>query len=112
VIDVLNLLGISKVSLMSNNPGKVTALTDASIDVVEHPIHIAATSHSREYLKSKQKNMGHSLHESLGNGSAHAMVIMMLRELLPRLRPEHMEELEKIVNGTNIPADPLLIREP
>jgi hypothetical protein len=31
--------------------------------------------------------------------------------LLPRLTLEHMQELEKIVNGTNIPADPL-IREP
>ncbi|GEM_PF-5134567 len=97
VIDALNLLGISKVSLMSNNPAKIMALTNAGIEVIPHPIHIAATADSLEYLTAKKDHMGHMLHAELGNGSGHAMVITMLRELLPRLRPEHMLELEKIV---------------
>ena len=108
VIDALNLLGISKVSLMSNNPAKVKALTDAGIDVVPHPIHIAATPYSAEYLTAKKDHMGHLMDAELGNGSGHAMVITRLRELLPRIRPEHMLELEKIVTA----KPPALTREP
>lgn len=114
VVDALNLIGISKVRLMSNNPAKIRALANAGIEVVPHPIHIAATRYSGEYLAAKREYMGHSMHEQLGNGSAHAMVISMLRELLPRLRPEHMERLAKNIDNdkTSAPESPGLARGP
>lgn len=88
VIDALNLLGISKVSLMSNNPAKVKALTDAGIDRSRIPFispqrHILPNTDGQEGSYGPCKLMD----AELGNGSGHAMVITRLRELLPRIRP-------------------------
>jgi GTP cyclohydrolase II len=112
VTDALRLLGITKVRLMTNNPAKIQAVRDAGVEVIRQQSQTAATPHSLAYLITKRELMGHLLDEEILDGSDHAAMISKLRSLLPRLTLEHVQELEKIVNGTNIPADPLLIREP
>lgn len=103
VIDALNLLGITKVRLMSNNPTKIQALTEAGIEVVQHPIHVPATTHSAAYLQAKRDYMGHMRPDDVTaqNGSNHAQVIFELREMLPYLKPEHLRTLRDIIKAEN-----------
>jgi 3,4-dihydroxy-2-butanone 4-phosphate synthase/GTP cyclohydrolase II len=62
---ILHELRVSRVRLLSNNPRKSRALTDAGIEVVER-LHCEAapTPHSLAYLRAKKEKMGHFL--SLG----------------------------------------------
>lgn len=103
VADVLRLLEINKVRLMSNNPGKLSALTDAGIEVDPHQIHIPPTVHSMEYLKAKRDLMGHTLPLDMNaqNGSGHAQVIMQLRELMPFLTTKNLKTLRDVVAAEN-----------
>lgn len=53
-------LGIDKVSLMTNNPKKVQALTDLGIEVVtRQPIDHGITKDNKHYLKTKTEKLGH-----------------------------------------------------
>ena len=62
---ILHELRVSRVRLLSNNPRKSRALTDAGIEVVERlPCEAAPTPHSLAYLRAKKEKMGHVL--SLG----------------------------------------------
>ena len=62
---ILHELRVSRVRLLSNNPRKSRALTDAGIEVVERlPCEAAPTPHSLAYLRAKKEKMGHTL--SLG----------------------------------------------
>jgi 3,4-dihydroxy 2-butanone 4-phosphate synthase / GTP cyclohydrolase II len=59
---ILRDLGVSRVRLLTNNPHKVHALTDAGIEVVARiPCEAAPTSHSLAYLWTKKERMGHAL---------------------------------------------------
>lgn len=59
---ILNDLGIRRVRLLSNNPQKSEALTNAGIDVVEQiPCEVSPNSHAAKYLRTKKERMGHSL---------------------------------------------------
>jgi 3,4-dihydroxy-2-butanone 4-phosphate synthase/GTP cyclohydrolase II len=61
-IAILHDFGISRVRLLSNNPDKVYALTDAGIDIVER-VHceVSLNPHSSTYLQTKKEKMGHTL---------------------------------------------------
>ena len=62
---ILHDLGINRVRLLSNNPRKTRALSDAGIEVVAViPCEAAPTPHSFAYLRAKKERMGHML--SLG----------------------------------------------
>ncbi len=62
---ILHELGVSQVRLLSNNPRKSLALSDAGIEIVERlPCEAAPTAHSLPYLRAKKEKMGHAL--SLG----------------------------------------------
>jgi 3,4-dihydroxy-2-butanone 4-phosphate synthase/GTP cyclohydrolase II len=62
---ILHELGVSRVRLLTNNPQKVRAMSDAGIEVVERlPCEAAPTPHSLAYLRAKKDKMGHFL--SLG----------------------------------------------
>ena len=62
---ILHELGIGRVRLLSNNPHKARALSEAGIEVVERlPCEAAPTAHSLPYLRAKKEKMGHAL--SLG----------------------------------------------
>jgi GTP cyclohydrolase II len=59
---ILDHLGIGRVRLLSNNPGKVRALKDAGIGVVERiPCEIPPRPDALVYLRSKKNRLGHLL---------------------------------------------------
>jgi 3,4-dihydroxy-2-butanone 4-phosphate synthase/GTP cyclohydrolase II len=59
---ILHELRVSRVRLLSNNPRKSHALTDAGIEVIERlPCEAAPTPHSLAYLRTKKEKMGHAL---------------------------------------------------
>ena len=60
--EVLKSLGIKEVRLLSNNPDKVRALENAGVKVIERvPCEVEAEPHSRKYMETKKKKMGHLL---------------------------------------------------
>jgi len=60
---ILHEMGISQVRLLSNNPRKSQALSDAGIEVVAQiPCEAVPTRHSYPYLRTKKEKMGHTLH--------------------------------------------------
>ena len=55
-------LGLCKVRVLSNNPGKLKALEDAGLEIVERvAIEIPATDRATAYLRTKKEKMGHLL---------------------------------------------------
>jgi GTP cyclohydrolase II len=59
---VLRDLGVGRVRLLTNNPRKVRALSDAGIEVVARiPCEAAPTPDSLAYLRTKKERMGHAL---------------------------------------------------
>ena len=59
---LLKSLGISKVRLITNNPDKISGLNSDGIEVVERiPLVIPPNQNSADYLKTKEKVMGHLL---------------------------------------------------
>lgn len=61
-IAILRELGIGRVRLLSNNPDKFRALSEAGIEVVEQvQCEAAPTPHSFGYLRTKKEKLGHTL---------------------------------------------------
>jgi GTP cyclohydrolase II len=59
---ILHDLGTPRVRLLTNNPRKARALSDAGIEVVERlPCEVGPTAHSLAYLQTKKQKMGHAL---------------------------------------------------
>ena len=55
-------LGVTSVRLLTNNPGKTTALEAYGVKVAERlPLHIEPTVDSLRYLQTKAERMGHDL---------------------------------------------------
>src|SRR6267154_2381596 len=55
-------LGITQVRLLSNNPDKALALSNAGIEVVDRvPCEVVPTPHSIHYLRTKKERLGHAL---------------------------------------------------
>ena len=60
---ILNLLGVTKMRLMSNNPVKRVGLEAYGLEIVENvPIEIQPNEFNERYLKTKKERMGHTLH--------------------------------------------------
>ena len=61
-VAILRDFGVRQVRLLTNNPRKACALTDAGIKVVARiPCEVAATPHAFVYLRAKKERMGHAL---------------------------------------------------
>jgi len=59
---ILHELGVSQVRLLSNNPDKTLALSNAGIEVVDRvPCEVVPTPHSIDYLRTKKERLGHAL---------------------------------------------------
>ena len=60
---ILNLLGVTKMRLMSNNPVKRVGLEAYGLEIVESvPIEVEPNQYNERYLKTKKERMGHNLH--------------------------------------------------
>ena len=60
--EALKALGVHEVRLLSNNPDKVEQLEKAGVRVVERvPCRPKTSKHSRAYLRTKARKMGHIL---------------------------------------------------
>jgi len=61
-VAILQNLSVDRVRLLSNNPDKARALSDAGIEVVGRiPCEVAPNRHSAGYLRVKKEKMGHAL---------------------------------------------------
>lgn len=59
---MLEHIGVSKVRLMTNNPNKLSYLTDHGIEVVERvPLVVGVNEYNEDYLATKRDRMGHIL---------------------------------------------------
>ncbi|MFN3853157.1 MAG: GTP cyclohydrolase II RibA [Phreatobacter sp.] len=59
---MLKMLGVSRVEVMTNNPVKIAALTDAGLEVVsERRVVGRTTDHNIRYLASKRDRAGHAI---------------------------------------------------
>ena len=59
---MLSELGVRQVNLMTNNPDKVTQLTQHGIEVVNRtPLVVGINTSNLPYLKTKQERMGHTI---------------------------------------------------
>src|SRR6266481_6224041 len=60
--EVLFDLGLCKVKVISNNPGKLQALKDAGLEIVERvSIEVESSAPAAKYLRTKKEKMGHLL---------------------------------------------------
>jgi len=60
---ILNLLGIRKMRLMTNNPVKRRGLEGFGLEVVENvPIEVGVNPYNLRYMTTKKQRMGHELH--------------------------------------------------
>jgi GTP cyclohydrolase II len=59
-VEIMQDLGINKIHLLTNNPLKIQAIENSPIEVVSRiPLIIPAKDGNRNYLKTKEKQMGH-----------------------------------------------------
>ncbi len=57
---ILGHLGVTEVRLLTNNPDKITALTEAGVAVAEAvPLHAGEGRHNVRYLTTKRDRLGH-----------------------------------------------------
>lgn len=57
---ILSLLGLKSVALLTNNPDKITKLTEAGVDITRRiPVVIPWNKHNETYMQTKQESMGH-----------------------------------------------------
>ena len=60
---ILNMLGIHKMRLMTNNPVKRIGLEGYGLEIVENvPIEVAPNPYNLRYMHTKKARMGHDLH--------------------------------------------------
>ncbi len=60
--EVLFDLGLCKVKVISNNPGKLRALEEAGLEIVERvSIEVEASESAARYMRTKKEKMGHLL---------------------------------------------------
>ncbi|HLR21192.1 MAG TPA: bifunctional 3,4-dihydroxy-2-butanone-4-phosphate synthase/GTP cyclohydrolase II [Tissierellaceae bacterium] len=67
---ILTDLGVKKVKLMTNNPKKISGLTEYGIEIVDRePIQINQNEINEYYLKTKKQRLGHMLSFSESNNN-------------------------------------------
>jgi 3,4-dihydroxy 2-butanone 4-phosphate synthase/GTP cyclohydrolase II len=65
--EVLFDLGLCKVKVISNNPGKLRALEEAGLEIAERvSIEVTSSEPAARYLRTKKEKMGHLLNVKIG----------------------------------------------
>lgn len=60
--EILKDLGLTRIRLMTNNPGKISGLEEYGIEITERvPILIQPNEYNSKYLSTKEHRMGHIL---------------------------------------------------
>ena len=60
---ILRDLGLRRIRLLTNNPKKLHALEGFGLEIAEQvPLLIEPNKHNRDYLETKQRKLGHTLH--------------------------------------------------
>ena len=59
VIEILHSLNLSKLTLLTNNPEKVSALKSAGFDVKQQNLDTEVHDFNRQYIETKQAKLGH-----------------------------------------------------
>ncbi|QCX53600.1 GTP cyclohydrolase II [Elizabethkingia sp. JS20170427COW] len=63
-IEILKVLGVKKINLLTNNPLKIKAVEESSIEMVSRiPLQIKSWKEDREYLQVKKDYFGHLLED-------------------------------------------------
>ena len=57
--DILKLLGVTKVTLLSNNPNKAQTLLDSGIDLTVQNLYGDTNQFNRRYIDTKRERLGH-----------------------------------------------------
>src|SRR3546814_20660065 len=64
---MLDLLGVPRIRLMTNNPEKVARLEKQGVEVVERiPLALQTNPHNEQYLAKKRELTGHQLYTRCG----------------------------------------------
>jgi GTP cyclohydrolase II len=59
---IIRLLGIRSVALMTNNPDKISGLSEAEIPISRRiPLVIRSNTYNQDYLQTKRERLGHLL---------------------------------------------------
>jgi GTP cyclohydrolase II len=64
VVAIARALGITAVRLLTNNPEKVSTLTEAGIKVTVEEISVGQSDFNKKYLDTKRTVMGHLMGEA------------------------------------------------
>jgi len=59
--EILHRLKITSLTLLTNNPEKISAIRKAGIDVTTAPLEVIANKHNQKYLETKRDKLNHAL---------------------------------------------------
>ena len=59
-IAIVQELGLKEVAILTNNPNKVSALSNAGISVTRNPLVISSNKFNEKYLATKEEKLGHT----------------------------------------------------
>ena len=59
--EILHRLKITSLTLLTNNPEKISAIRKAGIDVTTAPLEVVANKHNQKYLETKRDKLNHAL---------------------------------------------------
>ena len=59
--EILHRLKIAGLTLLTNNPEKISAIRKAGIDVTTAPLEVVANKHNQKYLETKRDKLNHAL---------------------------------------------------
>ena len=65
-VDILNILGVEKINLLTNNPDKLSFVENSNIQLVKRiPLNIKANNINKSYLETKKSYFGHLFETAL-----------------------------------------------
>ncbi len=60
-LEIISCLGLTSLTLLTNNPAKVAAIQKAGIECEQLPIVVASNEHNAKYLATKISKLGHTM---------------------------------------------------